>query len=151
WRQGNSESLWRDEAGPMLADRPDASAFGEVNLPVLAKIEFDISLTRRAEFLLAFGASPGGGQRAQNVQRINGRGPAVGRDRCAAAAITAFRIESGWNDHVVAVRELNRDADVADLGPLKTGAGHIHWQVYLDQKLGRMIVVDENGHQLADL
>ncbi len=61
-----------------------------------------------------------------------------------------FRIET-WDKHLVVVRETDDNTDLADLLEINPAAGHIHLRAYIDQKLGRIIVLDEAGRQLADL
>ncbi len=61
-----------------------------------------------------------------------------------------FRFEV-WDNHLVLIREVGGQADLAELLEIKPGAGRIHLQTYVDQTLGRILVVDDAGHQLADL
>jgi thiol-disulfide isomerase/thioredoxin len=127
-KQPGPQSLWRDEAGQLVTDQPDAAIFGNIGIPTQASVEFDVSWRTKADFVLALCAS--------------------GKDEKALSR--SFRFEV-WDNHLVVVRELDHQADLAELAQLKPGPGCLHLQAYIDQKRGRILVVDEAGRQLADL
>src|SRR6185436_15369083 len=62
----------------------------------------------------------------------------------------AFRFEV-WDNDLVVGCELAREADVAAVQELRTGAGQIHLLVYLDQEKGRLWVYSPNGSPLAEV
>ncbi len=118
---------WREEAGQLVTDHEGAALRGEFTLPPRAAIEFEVSWTKKPDFVLALGA-----------------------DDAKASADHAFRFEV-WGDDLVAFREGEREADLAPLQAVGDGPGRAHFLVYLDQEKGRMLVATPGGKTLADL
>jgi peroxiredoxin len=128
WNQPSGTAQWREEAGELVADGPGATITADVRLPERAAIDFDISWKNKADFVLALGLS---GEDEKSMRRC-------------------FRFEA-WDSHLVALFELDQEADLKELQDLKPGPGHAHLQAYLDQKQGRLRVYSTSGQQLADL
>ncbi|MFO0917232.1 MAG: hypothetical protein U0872_02835 [Planctomycetaceae bacterium] len=127
WSQGPEQSLWREEAGRFLTDQAGAWLRKNVPLPAQAEIEIELSWTKPPNFVVAMGT-------------------------CAQddAELKAFRLEVVGTD-LVAVRETNREADLAVITPLGPDEGHIHLTIYLDQPRGRLLVDTMSGTSLANL
>ena len=126
WQMSGTAKGWREEAGNLVSDRAGAILRRDFGLPPQARIEFEISWKDKADFELALGVGD-----SKSVQR-------------------AFRFEV-WENHLVAQRETEREADLASLQPVKPGAGRVHLQAFLDQQKGQLLVFSSNGKQLADL
>jgi len=142
-QQQKKETLWHDEAGQLATDHPDAAAFGNFGIPEQATVEFDISWTTKADFVLALCLN----EPAPLMKPASDPWPTL-TDR--KAFTHPFRIEA-WDRHLVVVRESDDGADLADLMEINPATGHVHLQAYIDQKLGRILIIDEAGRQLADL
>src|SRR5262249_876084 len=112
WKQPAGTAQWREEAGELVADSPGATITADVHLPEEGGMGFDISWKNKADFVLALGLS---GDDEKSMRRC-------------------FRFEA-WDSHLVALFELDQEADLKELQDLKPGAGHAHLQAYLDQKL----------------
>jgi thiol-disulfide isomerase/thioredoxin len=121
-------SVWNGEAGELVANRPGVSAYNKLELPARAAIELDLSWKGKADFVAAFGAD---GIDEKSLRR-------------------SFRVE-GWLPQVMAVREADRSADLAEIAPLKPGPGRLSLRIYIDQPEGRMFVFSESGKLLAEL
>lgn len=108
----NEEELWRDEAGQLVTDHPDAAAYGDFGASEQFCIEFEISWASKADFVLALCLD----------------GPAELLNTAAQPQPTAdakllshaFRFEV-WDGHLVVVRESDDQADLADLLEIKPG------------------------------
>jgi thiol-disulfide isomerase/thioredoxin len=118
---------WREEAGQLATDVEGAAIRGDFVLPPRGTIEFELSWTKKPDFILALGA-----------------------EDTEASFKRAFRIEV-WGDDLVAYREGDRAADVAAIRKVGDGPGRVQLQVDLDQPSGRMIVSTPGGKALADL
>ena len=127
WLTVGKTPPWREDAGQLIGDKDGATIRGDFNAPPVARFELELSWTSKPDFELAFG---------------------VGSDSKTVAR--AFRFEV-WDDELVALRETEREADIAPLRKIKSGAGRISLQVFLDQPTGRLLVFTSNGEQLADL
>jgi thiol-disulfide isomerase/thioredoxin len=121
------EKAWREEVGQVVTDRDGVSLRGDFGIPARASLEFELSWKTKPDFALAFGV-----------------------DADDASIPLAFRFEV-WEGNLIAVRESDIDADLAPLSELAPGPGRIHFQAYLDQETGRMLVFTPNGKKLADL
>ena len=118
---------WREEAGQLVTDHEGATLRGDFTLPPRAAIEFEVSWTKRPDFVLA-----------------------LGTDDTEASVKRAFRFEV-WGDDLVAFREGEKEADLAPLQAVTVGPGRAHFLVFLDQEQGRMLVATPGGKTLADL
>ncbi len=118
---------WRENAGHLIADQDGATLRRDFHAPPLARFEIELSWSMKPDFELAFG---------------------VGLD--PKTALRAFHFEV-WENQLVAVRETEREADVAALLEIKPGAGRVSLQVFLDLQRGRMLVFSSSGQQLGDL
>jgi hypothetical protein len=120
-------AAWREEAGQLSTDVEGAAIRSDFELPPRGTIEFELSWTKKPDFILALGA-----------------------EDTEASFKRAFRIEV-WGDDLVAYREGDRTADVAAIRKVGDGPGRVQLQVDLDQPSGRMIVSTPGGKALADL
>ena len=125
WREQPPAGAWSQESGQVFTDREGASLVSEFGIPTQACIEFELSWTSEPDFVFAMGAG-----REQDEQ--------------------AFRLEV-WDRHLVLLRETEEKADLASLQEITSGAGHCHFQVYLDQEHGRAAIFGADGRRLADL
>jgi thiol-disulfide isomerase/thioredoxin len=128
WDKPDESAGWHEEAGALVTDRPRASLYGDFHLPLQARIELEVSWNTKPDFVLAFA--------------VDGNGSKATRD--------SYRMEC-LDGHLVAIREVNNIADLAELDTLPQGPGHIHLQTYLDQKNGRLLVYSADGHTLGEL
>ena len=128
WTQPDNQKQWREEAGELVADAPGAAIQADVGMPPKSAIELDVSWKAKADFAFILGAA---GSDDKSLRRC-------------------FRIEA-WDGHVVAMFEIDQEADLVDLQDVKPGAGHLHLQMYFDQQKGRLLVYSSSGKQLADL
>jgi thiol-disulfide isomerase/thioredoxin len=126
WRTTGTANGWREDAGNLVSDQAGAILRRDFGVPPQARFEFEISWKNAADFELALGVGD-----VRSVQR-------------------AFRFEV-WDNHLVAQRETELEADLASLLQVKPGAGRIHLQAFLDQKKGQLLVFSSSGQQLADL
>ena len=129
WDVSSPAKAWREESGHVITDRDGAFIHKDFKLPDQAAIEFEISWKKKPDFVLALG--------------VEGNNLAFG-------GAQSFRFEV-WQNHLVAMRETDDEADVASLQRVDDGPGHIHMIAYLDQQRHRMFVVSAAGKKLADL
>jgi peroxiredoxin len=122
-----SQLAWREDAGQILTDHEGASIQGAFGIPDRASIEFELSWKSKPDFVLALGV----GDSDATVKH-------------------AFRFEA-WGGDLVVQRELEKEADLALVQEIGPGAGRAHLQVYLDQPEGRILVISDQGKQLASL
>ena len=127
WRELPSKTGWRDDGGQLATDVAGATAWADVGLPARAAVEFEVSWTKKPDFVLALG--------------VQDSGPSIKG---------AFRFEV-WGNDLVAHREAEREADVAPIREVGDGPGRIQVQAYLDQERGRLLVFTPGGKRLADL
>jgi thiol-disulfide isomerase/thioredoxin len=127
WRDVASTPQWREIGGQLATEQAGASIVGDFAIPPKAVIEFELSWRKKPDFLFAAGVSE--------------------KD---VSAQHAFRFEV-WDNDVVAVGESDRDADVASIGQVSSGAGHIRVQAYLDQEQGVLLLFPYNGKPPAAL
>jgi thiol-disulfide isomerase/thioredoxin len=142
---------WREDGGVIETKKPGAMIFGDLGLPGQAAIEVEISWTNRPDFVLA-----------------------IGVDAQEAVGKSGFRLEV-WDGELVAVRETEREADVAPAQRLSSLAGRValeatfrqpgqrpmpteapepgrlHALILLDQERGRMSVFTPDGKLLAEV
>jgi len=126
WEQ-SPKATWREEAGQPITDRPGVSIRCNLGLPARAVVEFELSWKSRPDFALALGAEAGD-----------------------AGPKRAFRFEV-WEGELVVGREADAVADLASLGPVGDKPGRCHLMAYIDQAIGRILVVAPDGRPLADL
>jgi thiol-disulfide isomerase/thioredoxin len=126
WQIIGGNNSWREEAGNLISDKPNAIVRRDFGLPAQSRIEFELSWKTKADFELTVGMSD-----AKTAQR-------------------AYRFEV-WENHLVVQRETEKEADLASIKPIKPGPGRIHLQAFLDQTKGRMLVFSSSGKQVADL
>ncbi len=118
---------WRDDAGSPTTDVPGAAIRADLGLPARSIIEFELSWKTRPDFVLALAATD-----------------------TESTAHRAFRFEV-WDGQVVALRETDREADLAPLGKVNAastsstgsgpGPGRVQFRAYLDQDAGTLTVV----------
>jgi peroxiredoxin len=118
---------WRDEAGQLITDTEGASIHGDLGIPARASIEFEISWKKKPDFVFAIGTS----DQPETVKR-------------------AFRFEA-WGGDLIVQRELEKEADLAVVQEIGSGAGRAHFQVYLDQENNKITIFSPLGKQLANL
>ncbi len=118
---------WHEEAGQIVTDREGAAVRGDFGIPARASIEFELSWKTKPDFVFALGTS----DKDDSIKR-------------------AFRFEV-LGGVLVVLRELDKEADLAEIQELEPGAGRTHLQVYLDQEAGVIQVFSQAGKQLANL
>ena len=128
WSETAAKKGWSEESGQIVTTQPGADIRGNFKIPARAAIEFDVSWKSKPDFELALGA---------------------GDD--AKTTASAFRFEAWEGDLVVQRRETEKDADVASVMAIGGGAGRAHFQIFLDQDKGRILVFSTNGRRLADV
>jgi thiol-disulfide isomerase/thioredoxin len=150
WRE-SAPNGWREEGGVIETDKPGAAIFGDLGLPAQAAVDIEISWTHRPDFVLALGV-----------------------DAQEKAGKSEFRLEV-WDGELVAVRETEREADLAPVQRLSTllgraalqtdfrqtgqrplpkevpEPGRLHVLILLDQERGRMSVLTPDGKRLAEV
>ena len=118
---------WKEDAGTIWTDKPDAVLRRDVSLPNQSHIEFELSWTSKPYFEFA-----------------------IGVDDTPKSPERAFRFDV-WENQLVVQREAERDANVESLQKLTSNPGRIHVHAFLDQMKGKMRVFSANGDPLADL
>ena len=127
WRQEGPKNAWREESGQPFTDQPGAALRADLNLPPRMVVEFEVSWKAKPDFLLAIGTGAG-----------------------EAGLKHAFRFEV-FDGELVVGREVDTAAEIASLGPLADKPGRAHLLAYIDQAIGRILVVAPDGRPLADL
>jgi len=120
-------NAWRVEGGALQTEQAGAALFQDLGLPASVAFDLELSWKAKPDFVLALG---------------------VGDDEKSVAS--AFRFEV-WGDDLVVQRETPNEADLASVARLEAGAGRVHLKLFLDQKLGRIVVETPEGKTLADL
>ena len=123
----SGDRAWKEDAGLPSTSREFSAIQADLKLPAKSAVEVELSWKKTPDFVLALG---------------------VGDDERSAQR--AFRIEV-WENDLVAQRETQFEADLAALGEVKGDAKRAHFQIFLDQEKGRMLVFSTDGKQLADL
>ena len=118
---------WREEGGQLLTDQDGSTIQADIALPTRASLEFELSWKKRPDFTLAIG---------------------VGSDEKLAQQ--AFRFEV-WEGQLVALRETDKEGDLAPIQQVLDGPGRAQFRAFLDQELGRLLVTSTSGETLADL
>jgi thiol-disulfide isomerase/thioredoxin len=126
WQLTNPKA-WREDFGHLAADQ-ESSAEARIEIPDRAAIEFEISWKKKPDFVFALAS--GNGDEKQLKE--------------------AFRFEV-WANDLVIQRELENEADPAEIQKLTAGPGRAHFQVFIDQNLGRCLVFSASGSKLADI
>ena len=127
WKTSDDENSWREDAGQLLTEKAGAILRRDFGIPQQARFEFELSWTGQPDFEFALG---------------------VGDD--PKTSLRAYRFEV-WENEIVIQRETEKEADVVSLQKVAGKSGRLHLQAFLDQKIGRMIVLSSNGDPLADL
>ncbi len=127
WNEPTPKDGWREEAGHLVSDQPEASVQGGFIVPVRSIIELELSWKHQPKFRLAIGA------REPNKP-----------------AETLYKIEV-WDRSIAALWEQDEHADLAPVGETDAGAGKLHLRIYLDQEAGRFLVMTPTGARSADL
>ena len=118
---------WREEGGQLVTEKASATLQADIGLPTRARIDFELSWKSKPDFTIALG---------------------VGADEKVASQ--AFRFEV-WENRLIALRETDKEGDLASIQQVGDGPGRAHFQAFLDQELGRLMVFSANGERLADL
>jgi thiol-disulfide isomerase/thioredoxin len=126
WQLSPASKAWREDFGHLATDQ-EGFAVGNFGLPDRAAVEFEISWKKKPDFVLAL---------------------AVGDDEKSLKQ--AFRFEV-WGNDLVVQRELENEADPAEIQTIASGPGRAHLQVFLDQNLGRCLVFSASGSKLAEI
>jgi peroxiredoxin len=127
WKELSAGKNWRDEGGPLATSQFDAALFGSPGLPEKAVIEVELAWKQKPDFVLELGV-----------------------DELAKSTEGVFRIEV-WDGELVLVGESKRDADLAALQKLPAGEGSARLQIYLDQRQGQAIVLNQSSQTMATL
>jgi len=118
---------WVEDGGALETTREKATIQGDVGLPSRSRVELEISWKSKPNFSVALGVSDD----ERSVDR-------------------AFRLEV-WDGKLVALRETDKEADLASIQPIADGPGRARLQLFLDQELGKLLAFSETGEPLADL
>jgi len=129
WDTVSPDGAWREDSGHLFTNKQGAFIHSDFKLPAQAAIEFELSWDKKPDFALALG---------------------VEKNNLAFGGAQAFRFEV-WQNHLVAMRETDDEADVASLMQVPAGAGRVHLIAYLDQEQDRLFIISPDGKQLADL
>ncbi len=124
---GEKTKGWREESGQILTERDGASIQTNVGLPERAVVEFELSWTKKPDFLLAIGTSEAPGQTRN-----------------------AFRFEI-WGKEIIVEREIDNEADVEVVQPIEDKAGRVKLTAYIDQAEGSIAVFSREGARLCKL
>src|SRR5581483_3130442 len=127
WTAKPGAEAWKLDGGRPTTEQAGASIQADLKLPARVVVEFELSWRKRPDFILALG---------------------VEADEKTWADALRFEV---WGDDLVAVREVDRVADLAPVGKLPEGEGGVHLRVFLDQERGRAIVEGGDGRRIADL
>jgi hypothetical protein len=125
WKEPAGQKNWSDDSGRPMTNRKSASIRGDFKLPARARIEFEISWRRKADFVFALGVD----DTEESVKR-------------------AFRFEA-WGSDLIVQRELKKEADLNVVQKIGSGPGRSHFQVYLDQDKERILTFSPDGKQLS--
>ena len=117
---------WVEDGRQIRSARDGVAIQADLGLPPRASLEIELSWRRRPDFVLSLGVSDD------------------------ASVAKAFRLEV-WEGHLVAVRETDREADLATLLPVAEGPGRVRLRLLLDREAGRLLAIGEDGRTLADL
>ena len=117
---------WVEDGRQIRSAREGVAIQADLGLPPRASLEIELSWRRRPDFVLSLGVSDD------------------------ASVAKAFRLEV-WEGHLVAVRETDREADLATLLPLAEGSGRVRLRLLIDREAGRLLAIGEDGRTLADL
>ncbi len=129
WDLSSPTDAWQEESGHLITGQDGAFIQKDFKLPAQAVIEFEISWKSTPNFALALGVEGG---------------------NLAVGGTQSFRFEV-WQNHLVAMRETDDEADVASVGHVEKGPGRMHLVAYLDQQRHRLFVASPDGNKLADL
>ena len=128
WKELAAQNNWRSDSGRPTTGQEETLIWCEPGLPALASIEFAISWKIKPDFVFAVG---------------------VGEN--AASSKNAFRFEA-WGTDLIVQHELEKEADLFVLQELPWNApGRSHFQAYLDQEQGQILVFTPAGKKLAEL
>jgi len=128
WKE-SSPQQFREEGGHLVTDKPGASIRGNFDIPAQAVVEFEVSWKTKPDFVFALGVDD------NDDELVYKR---------------AYRFEI-WDEELVVRCELGREADVASVEAITSGAGRAHYVAYLDQIRGRMLVYSPNGTEYAQI
>lgn len=126
WTVSAGTKAWTEEAGQLLSSQEGAVIRRDFHAPTLARFEVELSWKEKPDFEMALGVGD------------------------AKSALRAFRFEV-WANQIVAMRETETAADVTNLQTIKSGAGRIQLQAFLDQQKGKLLVFSSSGTPLADM
>lgn len=123
----SAKGSWQQASGSLKSRQKQVSIYRDVKLPAQSCIELEISWERIPDFSIGLGV-----------------------DGTDAVFKQAFLIDVLANS-VVAVRETDKEADLAVLRTVGKQPGRLHLLLYLDQAAGRLLVATPAGQTLADL
>lgn len=127
WKASGAEEGWREDAGSLVAEKAGATLYRDFGMPSLARIEFELSWSSQPSFEFAIGVN----DEARTVMR-------------------AFSFEA-WENDIIVKREGEKLADIASLQSNIGKSGRIHFQAFLDQQNGRLLVYSSDGKDLGEL
>jgi thiol-disulfide isomerase/thioredoxin len=127
WESKGPAKAWREEAGHLATDKPDAELMRSFTLPRVARFDLELSWTERPNFEFS-----------------------VGVDKARPKLRPHFKLET-WGGDLVIVRESERNADFRIVERLPAGPGRVNIQIVFDQTKGRVVVFAPSGERLANL
>ncbi len=127
WKQIGEPNHWREEAGHLLTQHAGAAIYRDFDAPTQARYEVELAWDGKPDFELSLGVGPD-----------------------TVSTLRAFHI-AVWDEDIIAARETEREADVASLMKTNAAAGHLHLVIYIDRKLGRMLVYSPMNEPLAEI
>jgi hypothetical protein len=127
WKEPKDQNRWSVDLGRPATDHQVSAIRGDLGLPALASIEFEISWKSKPDFVFALGV-----------------------DDNQTSVKHAFRVEA-WGGDLIVQRELKTNADLCVIAELGRGPGRVHFQAYLDQEQGQIVVFSADGKRLYNL
>ena len=77
--------------------------------------------------------------------------PGSGEQQARIRQARVFGLPGSLGGDLIVQRELEKEADLAVVQAIESGAGRAHFQVYLDQENNRITIFSPAGKQLASL
>lgn len=124
WEMSGAARGWREEAGHLFTKQAGDVIRRRIDVPPMARLELELSWSGKPDFEFALVTEAGVAQ--------------------------SFRFDV-WDSELVAVRDTDREADVALIKTIKAGVGRVQLQLFLDQPHERLLVFSPAAEPLADL
>jgi hypothetical protein len=129
WNQEPASS-WRDEAGRIATDRPNASVSRDVGGPARARYDITLSWQKRPELVFAVAAGAGDGPDAYRFEMLT--------------------LEDGRAVAII-VRQDKGRGDIAEVVIADPEPGRLRLSLFVDQEAGRLAAFLADGRDVVDL